>query len=269
MLVSIITPVLNGEKYISQCMDSVLSQTYPNIEHIVVDGYSTDKTISIIADYGMKYLKQNKSLVLVPSITGDKGACDAWNKGWGIANGEILGWIGSDDTYEPNAIQTVITFFERNVDACFVFGGCNFIDGEGEIIGKHPASDFTLKDCINSVNSIPAPSAFYKRELIERIGALDTSIHSCDRDYWIRVGKSFKIYRIDDVLANFRRHEGSISVKLGETKMVYVKEDYLLNRRYHGSILSPVVLAYWIYRIKLDRWLFPILRPLYHRYIKR
>lgn len=267
-LVSIITPVRNGAEYIEACIQSSLNQSYPHTEHIFIDGCSTDDTLKILASYQAKYPERIKF-----TSGPDKGACDAWNKGWEIASGEIFGWLGSDDTYEPDAVMTAVKFFRVNPNVFFVFGGCNFIDENSRITGKHITRDFIVSDCINSVNFIPAPSAFYKREVIERIGVMDTSINSCDRDYWIRVGKIFQMYRIDNILSNLRRHKRSISVTLGERGGVYLREDYLLNRRYHGRTLSLVVLCYWLDRIKvynwLSRWLFPILRPLYYKYITR
>ncbi len=255
-LVSIITPVLNGIKYLEACIESVLNQSYPYIEHIFVDGGSTDGTVEMLAKYKTKYPDRIR-FISEP----DKGPCDAWNKGLGMAKGEILGWLGSDDMSEPDAIMTVVEFFRTNPDAYFVFGDCNYINENGKIIGKFPTRDFNLEEMINDTNCIPGPSAFYKREVIEKIGLFDIN----ELDYWIRVGKVFQIHRIKKVLSNFRIHKGSGSCS---NAYMHTRNDFIICRRHGGSIFSPRSIRYLIYRSVILVWLVPILSPIYH-FIKR
>lgn len=188
-LVSIITPVLNSIKYLEQCLQSVLNQSYPYIEHIFVDGGSIDGTVDLLLAYQSKYPARIRFI----SEPG-KNAREAWNKGWEVANGDIFGFLGADDLLIPGAILTVIEFFKSNPDAYFVYGGCNYIDEENKVTRKYPAQDFDLDTLINYANYIPTTSAFYRRELVQRIGPMDTTIHLCDIDYWIRAGKLFRIY---------------------------------------------------------------------------
>ena len=126
-LISIITPVLNGIKYSEICIQSVLNRNYPYIEHIFVDGTSTDGTLDILSSYKTKYPDRIRFV-----SEQDKSAGDAWNKGLVIARGKILGWLGSDNTYEPTAIMTVVEFFKTNPDAYFVFDDCNYINKKGD-----------------------------------------------------------------------------------------------------------------------------------------
>ena len=99
-LVSIITPVLNRVQYVEECILNIFNQTYPNIEHIFVDGSSTDGTLEVLSRYRAK----NPDRVRYISES-DNGLGDAVNKGWRMAKGEILGWIDTGDTYELDAIQ--------------------------------------------------------------------------------------------------------------------------------------------------------------------
>lgn len=239
-LVSIITPILNGSKYLELCIQSVLNQTYPYIEHIFVDGGSTDGTIEILADYQVKYPNRIR-FISEP----DKGAVEAWNKGWDLARGEIFGWLGSDDVLEFDAIQTVLDFFRQNPGAFFIFGGCNYINEKSEIIERIITRDFNLKKIINgtSLCPIPNPSAFYKREIIYKIGYLDTSINAADFDYWIRVGKEFPIHRINKVLSSFRIHENSVSSK--KAGKIYAREDFLISKRHGGGFFSSYAKRYY------------------------
>ena len=254
-LVSIITPVLNGIKYLEACIESVLSQSYPYIEHIFVDGGSSDGTLDMLASYRARYPDRIR-FISEP----DKGACDAWNKGWRMAKGEIFGWLGSDDVYEPDAITTVVEFFRSNPDAYFVFGDRNFINEKGEIIGNAKKKDFDLEEAINDACYIPTASAFYKREVIKKVGFMDTSMNACDLDYWIRAGKVFQIYRVEKLLSHFRIHKDSVSGSKGAFKM-YAREDFIISRRHGGRIFSGYGIRY--FGAGIIEWLRPILGPLY------
>ena len=260
-IVSVITPVRNGIKYLEECVRSVLNQTYPNIEHVFVDGGSSDGTLEMLTSYQSKYPDR------IRFISGpDRSAGEAWNKGLKMAKGEILGWLGSDDVYEPDAIMTVVEFFRANSDAYFVFGGCNYINEKGKVIGKAYTRDFNLKEAINNMCRIPCPSAFYRREVIEKVGLLDTREIGVELDYWIRVGKVFQIYRIEKLLSNFRMHKGSFSGSK-EAGKIYVREGFIINRRHGGSIFSARVARYLLYRSVIFAWVLPIMASVY-RFIR-
>jgi glycosyltransferase involved in cell wall biosynthesis len=239
-LVSIITPVLNGIQYLETCITSILSQSYPYIEHIFIDGGSSDGTLEMLSGYQANYPERIR-LISEPGM----GVGDAWNKGLKVAKGNIFGWLGADDMSEPEAIQTIIDFFKEKPDAYFVFGDCNFINAAGEIIGKSQTHDFDLKEIINDRNVIPCTSAFYKREVIEKVGMLENVIGS-DRDYWIRVAKVFPIYRIERVLSSFRLHEGSATTGTDkEVRKKHMRQDCLTTRRYGGSISAGYCRRYY------------------------
>ena len=259
-LVSIVTQVLNGNKYLENCIQSVLNQSYPYIEHIFVDGGSTDGTLDILASYRTRYPDRLRF------ISGpDKNASDAWNKGAKIVKGEILGWIGSDDIYEPDAIQTVIKFFQANPDAYFVFGGCNYINERGEVIKKIITRDFDLREAINEACYIPCSSAFYKRAVIEKVGYRDDGELNSEVEYWIRIGEMFKIHRIENVLSNFRQHKD----KCEFNKRRYNKDFYnfshtafVIGRRYGAGIFSPCARRYYLALV--TRPLQPVIDPIFH-----
>lgn len=240
-LVSIITPVLNCSQYIEQCIQSVLAQDYPSIEHVLIDGCSTDGTLDIIKRYNDRYPDK---IVFISEPDG--GACDAWNKGWRLSKGEILGWLGGDDFYEPGAIATVVEFFKSNLDAYFVFGRCNLIDDRNRKILTVGTNDFDLDTVLSSCTSvIPNPSAFYKQEVIKKIGQLRTDINCCDFDYWIRVGKIYKIYHMNEVLSSFRIHKNSTSGSKNSYR-IYAKERYQLVKQYGGGFSLNGLIGYLI-----------------------
>jgi glycosyltransferase involved in cell wall biosynthesis len=256
-LFSVVTPVLNGVKYLETCIQSVLNQSYPHIEHVFVDGGSSDGTLEILSSYHAKYPERIR-FISEP----DKKAGEAWHKGLGIAKGQILGWLGSDDTYEPNAVMVVVEFFRANPDAYFVFGDCNFIDEKGEIIGRYRSRDFNLREAINDTCYIPCTSAFYKREVINKIGLLDTRETGVELDYWIRTGKIFKLYRIEEVLSNFRKHQGSVSGDREASKM-YAREGFAVSRRHGGSIFSRRARRHLMYKSVILVWALPVMISVY------
>ncbi|MFC2040593.1 glycosyltransferase family 2 protein [Chloroflexota bacterium] len=249
-LVSIITPVRNCIKYLEICIQSVLNQTYPCIEHIFVDGGSIDGTLEVLTSYQTKYPERIKFI-----SESDRSAGEAWNKGWRMARGDIFGWLGADDTYESDAIMTVVEYFRGNPDDCFVYGGCNTIDEKGKLLCASLPIEFSLDELINKTNYISCPSAFYKREVIEKIGSLDTRETGVELDYWIRVGKVFSMHRIEKVLSNFRDHKESVSGGEGAYRM-YVRDDFTISRRHGGSIYSRRARRY--YRLLIADALRPV-----------
>lgn len=237
-VVSIITPVLNREKFIRQSMESVLTQNSPHVEHVIVDGGSSDGTMAIVTDLAARHPDRVRYI-----SEPDRGACDAWNKGWKIARGDIFGWLGADDFYEADAVATIVRFFDADPEASFVYGECNIVDENGATIGRYATTDYDRRRALNEANGIAAMAAFYRRELVETIGSLDTSINLCDCDFWIRAGEHCHLHRIPETLSNFRMHEGSVTRRLQQS--VYLKENFLLNRRYGGSMFSPVCRRYF------------------------
>lgn len=124
-LVSIITVVYNGAETLTKCLDSVLAQTYQNIEYIVIDGNSTDGTLNILKDY-----EEKLSYVISEP---DKGIYDAMNKGLSFASGDYIAFLNSDDYYLSTAVEDSIRFIQRNdVDLCF--SAFNYVNEDGYII---------------------------------------------------------------------------------------------------------------------------------------
>lgn len=251
-LVSVITQVLNGIKYLEVCIQSVLNQSYPYIEHIFIDGGSTDGTLDMLSSYQAKYPDRIR-FISEPDKSSTEAwnsSTEAWNKGWAMAKGDIFGWLGSDDTYEPDDVQTVVEFFRANPEAYFVFGDCNIINEKGEIIGKRETKDFDLEEITNGATIASPSSAFYKREVIEKVGLMDTTlVGGSELDYWIRVGMVFPVHRIDKVLSNFRKHKDSRGRDSKTAAKIFLREDVLVSRRYGGKFFSLYARRYYMFLI--------------------
>lgn len=215
-LVSVVTPSFNQGEFIEETIKSVLSQDYPNIEYIVIDGGSTDNTLEILEKYSdkIKWISEY-----------DKGQADAVNKGFEMARGEILGWLNSDDTYCPGAISKAVEVLLTNPDIIMVYGDAHFIDREGCITGRYFTEPFDLQR-LADVCFICQPTAFLKSGVIEKAGMLDTNLQTCmDFDYWIRIGKIFDSTKITylekEFLANSRMYEENKT--LGMREKVYAE----------------------------------------------
>ncbi len=258
-LVSIITPVLNGSRYIETCLKAVLEQTYPDIEQVFSDGGSTDGTLEIIAKHQAAYPGRIKL------VTGrNHGVGEAVNRGFAAAKGQIIGWLDSDDYYEPNAVSVAVDFFARNPACYFVYGGCNIIDEYGAKTGAFPVRDFDAVEAVNNKYCVVFCAAFYHRELVERIGYLNTLGN--DLDFWLRVNRVAKLCRVSTVLANWRWHRDSISGSCDPDKArmrkARIKEDYLLGRRYGAGLFCPRSRRYYRFLVLDKLHLYPLIKAI-------
>ncbi|MFC1917791.1 glycosyltransferase family 2 protein [Chloroflexota bacterium] len=245
-LISIISPVLNGEKYIELSIKSVLEQTYTNIEQIFVDGGSSDRTLDILSDYQKRYPDK------IRYITGtDKGVGSALNKGFEIAKGDVYGWLDSDDVYLPDAVEAIVRFFESDPEAYFVYGESDIVGESGEFLRNRPVKDFNWKEAVTSKHYIIICTAFYRREVVERVGGFNDLGN--DLDFWLRAAKEFKLHRMDKLISHWREHTGNITMKLTaknkKTNRQKFKEDYLICRQYRGSIFSPRAKKYFLFLV--------------------
>lgn len=253
-LVSIITPILNNVGYLRRCIESVLRQTYPNVEHIFIDGGSTDGTVEMLEKYHAQYPDRVRFISEV-----DECRDVAANKGIKMARGQIIGALGSDDIYESDAIETIVHFFRARKGAYFVYGTGNYIDEKGGFIKQIPTRNFTLKSFINGNMYVNMTSAFYKREVFDKVGLMYATPEAalvCDMDFVIRAGRVFKIYRIDKVLSNSTMHHWKFSGDSWIKQKLAIRNNYLICRKNGAGILSWASKTY--YESLLIDWLRPI-----------
>ena len=197
--VSIVTPSYNQGRFLEKTILSVLNQDYPNLEYIIIDGGSTDGSADII----QKYANRLAYWVSEP----DAGQADAINKGWRISHGEILAYLNSDDTYEPQAVRAAVKIFQAHPEVCLVYGNMNLIDEQGNVIRQFHAPDFDLRTFVGNSCYVRQPTVFIRRAALEAVGMLDTSLkYAMDYDLFIRICARFPVYRISRVMANFRYH---------------------------------------------------------------
>ncbi len=264
MLVSIVTPTFNAMDYLEGCIQSVLMQTYPHIEHLLVDGGSTDGTVELLSRYRERYPDR---IVFVSEP--DRGPGDAWNKGLKMAKGQLFGVIGYDDRYVPDAIEAVVRFFSEHPEARFLHGNCDFMNADEEVAYHHRVEEFDYRKFANTARHISTTSAFYRREVMDSIGWLDAS--GDDFDVMLRIGKKFRIHSIDKVLSRSMIHESAFNPQTFCARKNVYRDTYLVSKKYGGSNFSPLALRYYASMI-IDlfhlQFCFPFLLTMF-RYCRR
>jgi glycosyltransferase involved in cell wall biosynthesis len=207
-MISIITPVYNGEQFIESCLQVVIDQQCSDIEHIIVDGGSSDRTVEIIKSYAQNYLH-------IRWISEkDRGQSDAMNKGIGLAKGKILGFLNVDDYYEPNVLNQILEYFKSLPEPSFLVGNCNVLGNSGELLEVNKPQKMSLYDLVidSFLNPFPCnPAAyFYHTSLHKLIGFYDIEDHySMDLDFILRAVRVAKVKYVDETWGNHRRLEGT------------------------------------------------------------
>ncbi len=196
-MISIITVCYNSEKTIKRTIESVLSQSVNQIEHIFVDGKSTDKTVSIIESYRKRYEENGIKMAVISEK--DEGIYDAMNKGIGLSTGMAVGFLNSDDWYEPNTVSIVLEKFKENMNTDIVMGAA-YIHNRGKIITKTSHKSFIITS--RNFNQL---AMFVKKECYKEIGLyINDQRMFGDFDWYLRaLRRKKKILYIRDVLVDF------------------------------------------------------------------
>lgn len=243
-LVSIVTPSFNQARYIEATIRSVLAQDYARIEYIVIDGGSTDGTVDVIK----KYEGRLATWVSEP----DQGQTDAINKGFARAQGDILAWINSDDTYEPGAVFAAVRYLQSHPEAGMVYGDCNFINESGRVIGRFNAAQTDLPLLRRGYVHIPQQASFFRADLWRQVGPLDPSFYfAMDYDLWTRLASRAEIKYEPQTWANFRLHTSGKTIVADDRcwpEMVRV------HYRDGGSFFSTIVAKYYIRKLIAPVW---------------
>ncbi len=196
--ITIITPSFNQAAFINQCIDSVLDQRYPNLQYMVIDGGSTDGTLDILRAYRDRIVWKSER---------DRGQSDAVNKGLSAAEGEIIGWLNSDDYYLPDCLARVVECFAQHPNAAMVYGRALMVDREGDTLREYPTFPFR-RDDLRRKCYVCQPAVFVKRSAIKDVGLLNEALDIClDYEWWLRIGRTHELAFCDHVLAASRHYE--------------------------------------------------------------
>jgi glycosyltransferase involved in cell wall biosynthesis len=209
--ISIVSPSFNQVKFLEDCLQSVKEQNYPQVEHIVVDGGSTDGSVEILQEYSAKPGWSHLRWISEP----DRGQSDALNKGFRIAKGDVIGWLNSDDFYLRDAFQHVSKALRRHPETSVVYGDYLWIDENGkalQIRREVSFSRFVL--CHTRVNFIQSsPAVFISSRVINAGHFINESYHyAMDYEYFVRLACSgYEFRHVGELLGAFRWHADSKS----------------------------------------------------------
>ena len=201
MLVSIIIPSFNQGRFIGQTLDSVLGQSYRPLDVVVVDGASTDETVSVLKDYAARYPQELRWL-----SEPDKGPADAVNKGLALVRGEVVGIQSSDDIYYPGVLAKAAEVFARNPDCGFVYGACDGMDEAGRPLGAGSLPDFSWEAFFGIAMCLPQGSIFFRRSVQQQVGGWNAKYFGCDLDFWMRILFHTRAIRIPESLSAWRMY---------------------------------------------------------------
>lgn len=249
--ISIITPTLNQGKYIENTIVSVLSQNYPNLEYIIIDGGSTDASVDIIK----KYSDRLAYWVSEP----DKGHAHAINKGLSVSTGDILAYMNSDDYYMPGAFQRVANeYLRHHFDV--ICGRCNIVDEKGNILRVTGGGCYRLEEFLDfmyySKAAIVQPEVFFSRSIFEKCGFFREDIYFVfDYEYWLRLAHKEALFGyIDQTFSCFRIHSRQKTcgndIKINKDHVMVIEE--YVNK--YSSSINPQKIQKIKKNLSILRW---------------
>ena len=251
--VSVVMPSFNQNRFIEAAVRSILEQDYPSLELVIADGGSTDGTLQSL--HGLLDIFGERLRWVSEK---DSGPANAINKALGLAQGDIIGWLNSDDLYAPQAISRAFLYFSTNPDAVMVYGEGEHIDETGKYLERYPtlppsSSAYAFQEgCF-----ICQPTVFLRREVFETVGLLDESLATAfDFELWLRIFRKFpgRIGFLNQVLAYSRIHADTITSlqrRLVATENIKILGKYFGHAKPHW-LLTYVEELYKIYPFGFD-----------------
>ena len=199
--ISVVTPSYNQAGYLEQTIRSVLTQDYPNLEYIVIDGGSTDGSVEVIEAYSDRLAHWESGP--------DDGQSQAINKGFTQSTGEVLCWLNSDDLLERGALMRVAEHFKNASGPKWLTGASNLIDDNGLRIGKRvPGSFDEDRFLCEGMDWVVQQSTFWNRDIWELTGPLNEDLHFVmDLDLWRRMLDIRQPETTQEVLSSYRLHD--------------------------------------------------------------
>ena len=202
--VTILTPTYNRADLLKQTIESVLAQTYSNIEYLVLDDGSTDDTLDLLKRYEGR---------LIWVTHANMGEARTVNRGFELATGDLIGVVNSDDPVMPELVEHMVEAAAQNPDALVFYPDWYKIDAEGEQISAAYARDYSYQHMLLEGICLVGPGAFFRRDALVHVGGRDERYRFVgDFDFWLRLGLYGRFVRVPHVLARHRIHAQSATV---------------------------------------------------------
>lgn len=245
--ISVITPSLNKGKYTQQAIESVIQQRYRNVEHIIVDGGSTDETLDILIKY-----KKYKHIKLY--IEKNSNFIEALNTGVGIANGDIISILNSDDYYEPRIFDRVVKIFNQDAKIHVIVGNLNVVDAKGNITRVSKPVTTLQKILQPWWYEFPLnPSSYFYKNVHNKLGLFNSSVGlNEDYEFLIRLAQQYSFVYVDQTFGNWRYYFDSKTYK---NRANALNDAIKVSKKFHGSFKD--INFYW-YRFSYLRYLIQV-----------
>jgi glycosyltransferase involved in cell wall biosynthesis len=238
--ISIVTPSYNQGQFIEETIRSVLLQSYPNLEYIIIDGGSKDDSLNIISKY--------ENWLAYWEAESDRGQSHAINKGFARCNGNIIAWLNSDDIYLKGTLKKIVRVFQHHRDIHLVYGNALFVDENSVELRPYKGHQTSLLGKLEYWKGwhIPQPTVFFKRDLYLQIGELDESLHyALDYEFFLRAAFQHRFRYVPDKLASYRRHGASKTGDWYTNKKRFHEECHRAVNRH----IKPTMMLYWRWKI--------------------
>lgn len=206
--ISVVTPVFNGAAHIGACIENVAAQNLQEIEHIIVDGGSTDGTLDVVREWDRRY--PHIRLIEGP----DRGQSDAMNKGIAAASADIIGVLNCDDYYEPFVLERAYRLMQNQPRPTLLVANCRVHNEmEGNSWTNRP-SDLRLESLLMGIDYVEIPcnpsAYFYHKSVHDVIGPYDVDEHfAMDVEFILRAVRWCHTAYVDELWGNFRYHAGA------------------------------------------------------------
>ncbi|MCF8260827.1 MAG: glycosyltransferase [Melioribacteraceae bacterium] len=213
LTISIITPSFNHSDFIEDTITSVINQDYEYIEHIVVDGGSTDSTIEILKKYDeLKWISEK-----------DNGQASAINKGFRMATGEIVSWLNSDDYLAPNSITKVAKVFAEKPEIDFVYGDIIYVNKGKSTIEEIIGEKINYDKLLRNPDIVRQPSTFWRKSVLDKIGYIDENLELVmDYDFFLKLFKNFSFEYIPVTLSYYREYSDTKTSKQNRKQVMEI-----------------------------------------------
>jgi GT2 family glycosyltransferase len=244
--ITLVTPSYNQVAFLTETLESVLAQNYPDLEYIVMDGGSTDGSVEILRRFERHFAFWTSSP--------DAGQADALNRGFARGTGDVFGWLNSDDLLTAGALHAVGMYFAAHPD-------CEFLTGDGVFMNADITRElyvacgapFSFPELLrfDEDKYLPQPAVFFSRRALERSGQLDPSLsYAMDLDLWLRMRQVFELHYLPRRLALMRQHAGAKSQHDAQPAL----EVLHVLKRYWGAVgPGERVQIYWGMRRRMAR----------------